>query len=114
MPKRCEGDLLQYSSGTTGRPKVIRLDLMHLSPAKAPNMLMPLLTAVGLTGDAIYLSPAALYHTAPSLWSMSVQSLGGNTVVMENSTPSLDSPDDPEFVATVKRLHQRERGDNDV
>jgi len=78
-----EGDLLQYSSGTTGRPKGIRRDLMHLAPAEAPNMLMPLLTAVGLTGDAIYLSPAPLYHTAPSFWSMSVQSMGGTAVVME-------------------------------
>src|SRR5271156_3593575 len=78
-----EGDLLQYSSGPTGRPKGIRRDLMHLAPAEAPNMLMPLLTAVGLTGDAIYLSPAPLYHTAPSFWSMSVQSMGGTAVVME-------------------------------
>jgi long-chain acyl-CoA synthetase len=78
-----EGDLLQYSSGTTGRPKGIRRDLTDLSPAEAPNMLMPLLTAVGLTGEAIYLSPAPLYHTAPSIWSLSVQSLGGTTVVME-------------------------------
>jgi long-chain acyl-CoA synthetase len=78
-----EGDLLQYSSGTTGRPKGIRRDLVHLSPAEAPNMLMPLLMAVGLTGEATYLSPAPLYHTAPSFWSLSVQSLGGTTVVME-------------------------------
>jgi long-chain acyl-CoA synthetase len=78
-----EGDLLQYSSGTTGRPKGIRRDLTDLSPAEAPNMVMPLLTAVGLTGDAVYLSPAPLYHTAPSFWSLSVQSLGGTTVVME-------------------------------
>jgi long-chain acyl-CoA synthetase len=78
-----EGDLLQYSSGTTGRPKGIRRGLQHLSPAEAPNMLTPLLMAVGLSGDAVYLSPAPLYHTAPSFWSMSVQSMGGTTVVME-------------------------------
>ena len=78
-----EGDLLQYSSGTTGRPKGIRRDLMNLSPAEAPNLVMPLMTAVGLTGEAIYLSPAPLYHTAPSFWSLSVQSMGGTTVVME-------------------------------
>ena len=78
-----EGDLLQYSSGTTGRPKGIRRELHHLSPAEAPNMLMPLLNAVGITGESVYLSPAPLYHTAPSFWSMSVQSLGGTTVVME-------------------------------
>ena len=33
--------------------------------------------------DAVYLSPAPLYHTAPSVWSMSVQAAGITTVVME-------------------------------
>lgn len=50
-------------------------------------MVMPLLNAVGITRDSIYLSPAPLYHTAPSLWSMAVQSLGGTTVVMEKFDP---------------------------
>lgn len=78
-----EGDLLQYSSGTTGRPKGIRRDLPHVGPAEAPNMLMALLTAIGLSRDAVYLSPAPLYHTAPAFWSMATQSLGGTIVVME-------------------------------
>ena len=78
-----EGDLLQYSSGTTGRPKGIRRELPHVSPAEAPGMLTPLLTAAGITKDSVYLSPAPLYHTAPSFWSMAVQALGGTTVVME-------------------------------
>lgn len=78
-----EGDLLQYSSGTTGRPKGIRRDLPNASPADSPIMLTPLLSAMGITGETVYLSPAPLYHTAPSMWSMSVQALGGTTVVME-------------------------------
>lgn len=78
-----EGDLLQYSSGTTGRPKGIRRELPHLPPAEAPNILTPLLNAVGIDDQSVYLSPAPLYHTAPSFWSMSVQALGGTTVVME-------------------------------
>lgn len=78
-----EGDLLQYSSGTTGRPKGIRRELAHLPPAEAPNILTPLLNAVGIGEESVYLSPAPLYHTAPSYWSMSVQALGGTTVVME-------------------------------
>ena len=82
-----EGDLLQYSSGTTGRPKGIRRELLHLSPAEAPNMVAPLLDAVGIDGDSVYLSPAPLYHTAPSFWSMAVQSLGGTVVVMEKFDP---------------------------
>ncbi|HEV7854328.1 MAG TPA: fatty-acid--CoA ligase FadD4 [Mycobacterium sp.] len=82
-----EGDLLQYSSGTTGRPKGIRRELPHLAPADAPNILAPLMTAVGITGDSVYLNPAPLYHTAPSYWSMVVQSMGGTTVVMEKFDP---------------------------
>jgi fatty-acyl-CoA synthase len=82
-----EGDLLQYSSGTTGRPKGIRRELADVSPAEAPLMLAPLLGAVGITGDSVYLNPAPLYHTAPSFWSMSVQAMGGTVVVMEKFDP---------------------------
>ncbi|MCX2931786.1 fatty-acid--CoA ligase FadD4 [Mycobacterium sp. CVI_P3] len=82
-----EGDLLQYSSGTTGRPKGIRRELTQLSPAEAPGSVLPLLDAVGITCDSVYLNPAPLYRTAPSLWTMAVQSVGGTTVVMEKFDP---------------------------
>ena len=87
IPDEREGDLLQYSSGTTGRPKGIRRALSNLPPAKAPNLLTPLLGALGITSDATYLSPAPLYHTAPSMWSLAVQALGATTVVMEKFDP---------------------------
>jgi fatty-acyl-CoA synthase len=77
-----EGDLLQYSSGTTGRPKGIRRDLPHLPPAEAPGM-MSALVEFWMSPDSIYLSPAPLYHTAPSVWSMSAQAGGITTVVLE-------------------------------
>lgn len=83
-----EGELLQYSSGTTGRPKGIRRELTNLSPDDAPNLLNPLLTALDITADAVYLSPAPLYHTAPSMWSMCVQALGATVVVMERFDPA--------------------------
>jgi acyl-CoA synthetase (AMP-forming)/AMP-acid ligase II len=77
-----EGDLLQYSSGTTGRPKGIKRELPHVPPAEAPGM-MSALVGFWMTPDSIYLSPAPLYHTAPSVWSMSAQAGGITTVVME-------------------------------
>ncbi|OBI09228.1 acyl-CoA synthetase [Mycobacterium sp. E2462] len=77
-----EGDLLQYSSGTTGRPKGIKRELPHVPPAEAPGM-MSALVSVWMTPDSVYLSPAPLYHTAPSVWSMSAQAGGITTVVME-------------------------------
>src|SRR6478735_10478458 len=81
-----EGDLLQYSSGTTGRPKGIKRELTHLQPAEVPGM-MSGLVGFWMDPDAIYLSPAPLYHTAPSVWSMSVQAAGLTTVVMEKFDP---------------------------
>ncbi|MCV7056000.1 fatty-acid--CoA ligase FadD4 [Mycolicibacterium gilvum] len=77
-----DGDLLQYSSGTTGRPKGIKRELPHLPPAEVPGM-MAMLVEFWMHPDAVYLSPAPLYHTAPSVWSMQVQAGGITTVVME-------------------------------
>jgi long-chain acyl-CoA synthetase len=77
-----EGDLLQYSSGTTGRPKGIKRDLPHLPPAEVPG-LMSALVGFWMHPDAVYLSPAPLYHTAPSVWSMQTQAGGITTVVLE-------------------------------
>ncbi|WP_374023387.1 fatty-acid--CoA ligase FadD4 [Mycobacterium sp. HNNTM2301] len=77
-----EGDLLQYSSGTTGRPKGIKRELPHVPPSEAPGM-MSTLVSFWMTPDSIYLSPAPLYHTAPSVWSMSAQAGGVTTVVLE-------------------------------
>jgi fatty-acyl-CoA synthase len=78
-----EGELLQYSSGTTGRPKGIRRELSGLPPSAAPLVLTPLFSAMGIGPRTVYLTPAPLYHTAPSMWSMSAQAVGATVVVME-------------------------------
>jgi long-chain acyl-CoA synthetase len=81
-----EGDLLQYSSGTTGRPKGIKRELPHVPPHQAPGM-MAALVGFWMDPEAVYLSPAPLYHTAPSVWSMSAQAGGVTTVVLEKFDP---------------------------
>jgi fatty-acyl-CoA synthase len=77
-----EGDLLQYSSGTTGRPKGIKRQLSHLAPSKAPGLMTALVSFWG-NPDGVYLSPAPLYHTAPNVWSMTFQAAGIPVVMME-------------------------------
>ncbi|RZT24387.1 fatty-acyl-CoA synthase [Mycobacterium sp. BK558] len=77
-----EGDLLQYSSGTTGRPKGIKRALPHVPPSESPG-LMAALVSFWMHPEAVYLSPAPPYHTAPSVWSMQTQAGGITTVVME-------------------------------
>src|SRR6478609_4690111 len=77
-----EGDLLQYSSGTTGRPKGIKRQLPHVHPSEAPG-LMSGLVGFWMDPNGVYLSPAPLYHTAPSVWSMTMHSVGVTVVVLE-------------------------------
>lgn len=82
-----EGDLLQYSSGTTGRPKGIKRDL---GPGPVPydeDMVVTFLRAIQMPEGGVYLCPAPLYHSAPIMWSMAVHRMGGTVVVMERFDP---------------------------
>jgi long-chain acyl-CoA synthetase len=42
---------------------------------------------MGFNEGDVYLSPAPLYHSAPLVWSMTAQRLGGTVVVMERFDP---------------------------
>lgn len=82
------GTDMLYSSGTTGKPKGIRLPLPSEEDIAAPNALAMIAAgAFGFTQDSVYLSPAPLYHAAPLRWCMSVHRLGGTVVVMEKFDP---------------------------
>jgi len=82
-----EGELLQYSSGTTGRPKGIKRAFTHRPISLEADTTVMFLRAIGFFEQGVFLSPAPLYHTAPQVWSAGVHRMGGTVVVMEKFDP---------------------------
>ena len=84
LDERIDGSDMLYSSGTTGRPKGVRLQFPR-NPLGSPNAL----TGLGqflfsFSEETVYLSPAPLYHAAPLRWNMAVHRTGGTSVVMNH------------------------------
>ncbi len=77
------GELMLYSSGTTGRPKGITRKLANKSVTRGLAMGITLKSLFEVDGQSIYLSPAPMYHSAPIGFTTGVQSLGGTVVLME-------------------------------
>ncbi|MFW6027171.1 MAG: acyl-CoA synthetase [bacterium] len=81
------GTDMLYSSGTTGRPKGVRVTLPEGEVDETPKLLELLSLLYGFDGNTVYLSPAPLYHAAPLRYNMAVQRLGGTCIVMEKFDP---------------------------
>jgi long-chain acyl-CoA synthetase len=84
---QAQGADMLYSSGTTGRPKGVKVPL--------PEGDYPALTSVaglatllfGADESTIYLSPAPMYHAAPLRFCLAAQQVGGTVVAMEHFDP---------------------------
>ncbi len=82
-----EGADMLYSSGTTGRPKGIKVPITG-EPLGTPRSPVDLLgTLYGVTGETIYLSPAPLYHSAPLRFNMGILKKGATSILMERFDP---------------------------
>ncbi|MBL7492611.1 acyl-CoA synthetase [Frankia sp. AgB1.9] len=79
------GEVMLYSSGTTGRPKGIRRPLSGESVAQPSGGGIATMGRFlfGMDENTIYLCPTPLYHAAGLQWSAGVHQLGATLVVME-------------------------------
>jgi long-chain acyl-CoA synthetase len=77
-----EGQLLLYSSGTTGRPKGILRPLPGFGPGQGPTTGSDIADGFGLGEGDRYLSTGPLYHSAPLAFSTAQQRIGATAVVL--------------------------------
>jgi len=89
-----EGQIMYYSSGTTGKPKGIRRPFMTREFGTAPPVDAFIANLYGISADTTYLSPAPLYHAAPLNWCLAILRLGGKIIFMDKFEPQ-------EFLAQI-------------
>ena len=76
-----------YSSGTTGRPKGVKVPLPDTPLGETDGVTTLMEFLFGASSESVYLSPAPLYHAAPLRFCRAVQKLGGTVVVMPRFDP---------------------------
>ena len=83
LPDRRETNDMLYSSGTTGRPKGVKVlsDGRPLGGGDGASKLA--IDVFGFDEDTVYLSPGPLYHAAPLRFCRAAHRVGGTIVVME-------------------------------
>ncbi|MBL6716435.1 MAG: AMP-binding protein [Pseudomonadales bacterium] len=82
-----EGADMLYSSGTTGRPKGIKVPLSGEPLGNAGGLLGLTQALYQMDENVRYLSPAPLYHSAPLRYNMAVMRHGGTSLIMERFDP---------------------------
>jgi acyl-CoA synthetase (AMP-forming)/AMP-acid ligase II len=97
VPDESEGQDMLYSSGTTGRPKGVKVPMHEPVPIGTGSAVHTLAVGLyGLTSESVYLSPAPLYHAAPLRFTLAWMRAGATVVVMESFDPV-------EFLRLVER-----------
>ena len=88
--ERTAGAVMNYTSGTTGRPKGVRRRLMPVEPETMASMVSMLLAMFGIEygGDGVHLVGSPLYHTAPLVFAGVSLHIGHTLVLMDKWSPA--------------------------
>ena len=83
--ERSPGSVMNYTSGTTGRPKGVKRELVEGDPDELASLYAMFLGLFGIEPekDNVHICASPLYHTAPLLWSSSSLHLGHVVVLMD-------------------------------
>ena len=87
LSERIDGVDMLYSSGTTGRPKGIKLGLAMTELGAQTGLATLCQMLFAMDDTTTYLSPAPLYHAAPLRFTMTAQRLGGTAIIMDHFDP---------------------------
>ena len=87
IPEDIEGRAMLYSSGTTGRPKGVKVAMQDVPFGQIHPSSVKMIGLYGFNADTVYLSPAPLYHAAPSRWCTWTLRMGGTVVIMNRFDP---------------------------
>ncbi len=79
-----EGRDMLYSSGTTGRPKGVLSTAPDLPFGELLPTAKALISICEFNSEAVYLSPAPLYHAAPLRFCLWLMRSGGTVVIMDH------------------------------
>jgi len=78
---RSAGAIMGYTSGTTGRPKGVKRELVESTPEDAIRQALPLFRCFGVDHDnGVHLICSPLYHSAPGGWATMLLHLGHTLV----------------------------------
>jgi len=97
------GRAMLYSSGTTGQPKGVLSTVEDTQIGESSPAAEIMLSLYQMNEDAIYLSPAPLYHSAPLTFCGMTLGVGGIVIIMDK----FDAEESLSLIEKYKATHSQ-------